>query len=186
MGVPGYALNNMYNTFILGTWTCRSGPFDISLLWSKASFYLSNKFGNSTEEIQSFLKRKYESKGKKVLVRAFGNAESPTSGKLDPNTCARSLALFVKSNGLDGVDVNYQDNIAFNNGVAENWLITFANALRSLLPFHIVSHSIQDYLLDKSKYSGGSYSRVISTVGHLLDYYSILYYGQQHTAFATY
>jgi hypothetical protein len=59
LGVPGYAPNNMYNNFIFGTWTCKSGPFDISKLWSGASFYLSNNFGNSTVNIQAFLKSKY-------------------------------------------------------------------------------------------------------------------------------
>jgi hypothetical protein len=186
LGVPGYAPNNMYNTFIFGTWTCKSGAFDIAMLWNQASLYLSTKFGNTTQATQSFLKQKYESKGKSILVRAFGSAESPTSGSLDPNTCAISLAAFVKNNSLDGVDVNYQDNIAFNNGIAESWLISFTNTLRKLLPFHLISHSVQDYYLNRIHYSGGSYTRVISTVGDLLDFYSIVYYGQQHTAFTTY
>lgn len=74
IGVPGYAPNNMYNTFIFGTWTCKSGAFDVSKLWSEAFFYLSNKFGNTSAAIQSHLKNKYESKGKNILVRAFGTA----------------------------------------------------------------------------------------------------------------
>lgn len=82
--------------------------------------------------------------------------------------------------------MGYQDNDAFNNGIAENWLISFTYALRNLLPFHIISHSIQGYLLDRTKYRGGSYTRVISNVGNVLDFYSIVYYGQQHTEFTTY
>lgn len=105
---------------------------------------------------------------------------------MDPSVCARGLAAFVKNNSMDGVDVSYQDNVAFNNAFAESWLISFTNTVRSLLPFHIVSHTIQDYHLDSNKYKGGSYTRVISTVGNLLDFYSITYYGQQHTAFTTY
>jgi hypothetical protein len=118
IGVPGYAPSNMYNNFIFGTWTCKSGAFDISKLWSNASVYLSTTFGNTTSNIQLFLKEKYELKSKHILVRAFGAAESPTSAQLDPTTCANELSSFIKSNNLDGVDVNYQDNIAFNNGIA--------------------------------------------------------------------
>jgi hypothetical protein len=120
------------------------------------------------------------------LVRAFGSAESPTTANLDAKVCARSLASFIKTNQFDGADINYQDNVAFNNGFAENWLITFTGTLRELLPFHLISHSIQNYHLDRSKYQGGSYVRVIGSVGHLLDFYHIVYYGQQHTAFTTY
>jgi len=48
IGVPGYAPNNMYNHMIFGTWTCRNGAFDISKLWSQASFFLGDKFGKTT------------------------------------------------------------------------------------------------------------------------------------------
>jgi hypothetical protein len=64
----------MYNYFIFGTWTCKYGVFDIAKLWSQASTYLSNKFGNTTQSIQNFLKAKYQQKNKKILVRAFGTA----------------------------------------------------------------------------------------------------------------
>lgn len=84
------------------------------------------------------------------------------------------------------MDVSYQDSVAFNNAIAENWLISFTNTLRSLLPFHIISHTIQDYHLDRIKYKGGSYAKVISTIGNLLDFYCITYYGQQNTAYTTY
>lgn len=115
--MPGYAPNNAYNYFILGTWTCRFGAGDILLLWSEAITRLSS-FGNSTGSIQSNLKAKYFAKEKKLLVKAFGDAESPVTANLDPKTCAKSLAAFVKINNLDGADINFKDNIAFNNGIA--------------------------------------------------------------------
>jgi hypothetical protein len=34
LGVPTYAPNTLYNYFILGTWTCSKGAFDIAKLWS--------------------------------------------------------------------------------------------------------------------------------------------------------
>lgn len=48
LGVPTYSPDNLYNYLIFGTWTCTSGAFDIAKLWADASFYLSNKFGEST------------------------------------------------------------------------------------------------------------------------------------------
>lgn len=106
------------------------------------------------------MRKKYHEAGKKIVVRAFGNAESPTSGKKDPVVCAKGLASFILKNNLDGVDIHYRDNTAFNNGIAQNWLIIFTNALRDLLPFHLISHTIQDYLL-KDRYPNGNYAKVI-------------------------
>jgi hypothetical protein len=50
--------------------------------------------------------------------------DNPTSTGVDPTTCARSLAAFVKANDLDGVDIDYEDSQAFNTGTAEAWLIS--------------------------------------------------------------
>jgi hypothetical protein len=62
---------------------------------------------------------------------------------LDPTTCAKSLATYIKFNNFDGADINFKDNVAYNDGIAENWLISFTKSLRNLLPFHIISHTIQ-------------------------------------------
>jgi len=40
--------------------------------------------------------------------------------------------------------------------------------------------------LDKAKYAGGGYKKVISNVGVILDFYQIQYFGEQHTNFASY
>ena len=50
--------------------------------------------------------------------------DTPTTAGVDPTTCAQNLAAFVKANDLDGVDIDYEDNNAFNTGVAEAWLIS--------------------------------------------------------------
>ena len=118
LGVPTFAPNNRYNYFIFGTWTCQNGAFDIARLWSNPKLYFSTNFGSSNAEIQAFLKSKYRAAGKKIVVRAFGDAESPTTGKLDPLTCGKSLAAFVLANNLDGVDIHYKDDTAFNSGIA--------------------------------------------------------------------
>jgi hypothetical protein len=50
--------------------------------------------------------------------------DTPTTAGVDPTTCAQNLAAFVKANDLDGVNIDYEDNNAFNTGVAEAWLIS--------------------------------------------------------------
>lgn len=72
------------------------------------------------------------------MVAAFGSVDTPTSN--DPTKMAQALASFVKTNQLDGCDVDYEgrsrhvhswderliriDSIAFSSGKAEPWLIS--------------------------------------------------------------
>ena len=46
------------------------------------------------------------------------------------------MAAFVKTNGLDGIDVDYEDLTAMNwgDGAAEKWVTTFTQTLRQTLP----------------------------------------------------
>jgi hypothetical protein len=164
MGVPSFSPDNDYNHWVMGTWTCQNGAFDVAKLWSSADYYLSHTFGNSSQQIQAFLKQKYLNEGKQIVVKAFGLAESPTSAKLLPEVCARKLAAFVMTNQLDGVQVHYMDNEAFNAGSAEQWLVAFTAVLRQLLPFHLLSHAIEDRYLHPDRFKGGSYSSVIKQV----------------------
>jgi hypothetical protein len=70
------------------------------------------------------------------MVSAFGSTEAPVSAGADPIATANTMAQFVRANGLDGIDVDFEDFNAINSGtgVAENWLISFTNQLRSQLP----------------------------------------------------
>jgi len=56
----------------------------------------------------------------------------PTSK--DPTKTCTDLAYFVKANNFDGVDLDYEDSAAFENGTAEAWLISCTKALRAVLP----------------------------------------------------
>ena len=51
------------------------------------------------------------------MVSAFGATETPTTSGIDATDCALRLADFVKSNNLDGVDVDWEDTAAFQNGI---------------------------------------------------------------------
>ena len=84
------------------------------------------------------------------------------------------------------MDVDYRDNVAFNNGDAETWLIAFTRSLRNALPFHLISHTIQGYYLNRARYPKGGYQLVISELDQFIDFHPIVYYGEQHTQFNNY
>jgi len=65
--------------------------------------------------------------------------------------------MFILDNNLDGTDLNYRDNVAFNNHLAKNWLVDFITILRNLLPFHTISTTIQAYHLNDNRYPASSY-----------------------------
>jgi len=53
------------------------------------------------------------------LISAFGATETPTSTGLDPTQTCQRLAEFVLANNLDGIDLDWEDNSAMNNGLGE-------------------------------------------------------------------
>ena len=79
------------------------------------------------------LKKKYNDAGIKIMISAFGATEFPTSGKLDPIECANKLGKVVLENNLDGVDIDWEDNIAMNAGNGETWIVNFMIRLRQIL-----------------------------------------------------
>lgn len=97
-------------------------------------------------------------------MNAFGPAENPASMGKNPSKCASKLANFITDNHLDGVNIDWADTQAFENGIAEQWLITFTNELRSLIPDHIISHSPRASHF-KTGYPEGGYSKVNTEVG---------------------
>jgi hypothetical protein len=100
--------------------------------------------------------------------------------------CARSLASFVNYANFDGVDISFRDNVAFNLGIAENWIIKFNHLLRSLLPFHIITHSPNNFHMSFSRYPGGGYPKINANLNSEIDFYNIIYYGQSLTKFDNY
>ena len=71
-----------------------------------------------------------------MMVSAFGSTDAPTSEGADPVDTANTMAQWVIDNGLDGIDVDYEDFNAMNSGTdsAVDWLVTFTQQLRSQLP----------------------------------------------------
>jgi len=54
-----------------------------------------------------------------LIVSLFGSTDTPTTSGADPVLTANSMAAWVKKYDLDGVDVDYEDFAAFENGNAE-------------------------------------------------------------------
>lgn len=57
---------------------------------------------------RSSLKAGYKSSGISLLVSAFGSTDSPTTDGKDPTALAESMANWVKTWGMDGIDVDYE------------------------------------------------------------------------------
>jgi hypothetical protein len=74
MGVPTYASPTIYNYIAFAFWTYSKGPLDIAKVWSYPTLYFGTNsvFGKTNDEIQKNLKKKYNDKGIKIFVSAFG------------------------------------------------------------------------------------------------------------------
>ncbi|KAI8612110.1 glycoside hydrolase superfamily [Chytriomyces sp. MP71] len=124
--------------------------------------------------------------GKKVLISAYGGGVNPTTDGHDPTKDAQKLAAFVKRNGFDGVDVDYEDEKALNGNGGEGWLITFTTELRTLLPRpYIITHAPQGPHFSLTQFPSGGYVKVDQAVGDLIDWYNVQFYNQGSTAYAT-
>jgi chitinase len=84
-------------------------------------------------------------------------------------------------NNFDGVDVDWEDNNAMENGTGEDWLIKFQLKLRQILPNHIISHAPQAPYFKEDHYKNGAYVTVNRKVGHTIDFYNIQFYNQGNT-----
>ncbi|KZV61339.1 glycoside hydrolase family 18 protein [Peniophora sp. CONT] len=173
-GPPDVSLLKGFNTYILSFWLT-SGPADQAVEWASL-----------TADQRSSIKSSYAAAGVKMMVSAFGATDSPTSSGADPVATADSLAAWVVSMGLDGVDVDYEDFNAFNGGTtaAVDWLVAFTKELRNKLPAgdYIITHAPVAPWFEKG-YSGGGYLAVDSAVGSLIDWYNIQFYNQGATQY---
>ena len=117
-------------------------------------------------------------------MSAFGSTNNPTP--LNPITVATNLATFVIENKFDGVDIDYEDNAAMENGSGVQWLIDFTTKLRSLLPGYIITHAPQGPYFKSEFYPQKGYVGVHEAVGSMIDFYNVQFYNQGNTQYNTY
>ena len=176
-----------------------SAPADAALVWSNAVTYFgkTSPYGNTTQEIQTNLRKSYHQQNTKVMVSAFGSTSDPTSSKIDPTAVGKNLAMFVIENQLDGVDLDYEDNAAMEAGTAVPWLITMTKAMldtfTSSAPgqkFYI-SHAPQVPYFMEGKYPQNYIALFNSsvgngTVGDHIDFLNVQFYNQGTSDYLTY
>lgn len=146
------------------------GPWDIVKKWSILN-----------EDDKRNLKKKFKENNKKVLVSVFGSTEIPTTMNINPLSSAKKISKFVKENYFDGVDIDWEDSHAFENGKGEEWLIELTKELRKdLNKEYIITHAPQApyFIKNKEKYRNGAYWTIESEVGKMIDWYNIQYYNQ--------
>lgn len=66
--------------------------------------------------------------GKKVLLSAFGSTFKSTP---DMNAFCIDLAKYAIDNNLDGIDLDFENNPAFESELGTNLMIQCTNAIRS-------------------------------------------------------
>ena len=94
------------------------------------------------------------------MISAFGDSDYPTTNKADPVSTARDLAAFTSNNLFDGVDIDWEDSKALENGIGEEWLVTLTRTLKYLLPGKIITHSPQGPYFNERRYKKGGYMKV--------------------------
>jgi len=132
LAIPESTSQPIYNHIIIGFWTIKYGPVTACLLWDNpiAYFGTSSIYGKDNKSIRTSFLQRYRSKGIKVFLGIFGNHELPATSKIDPITSAIKLASYVQEMGFDGIDINWNDNYAFDIGIAENWIISFTRKVK--------------------------------------------------------
>lgn len=119
--MPSYADNNQYNVINLA-FVLAEKAADIALIWSDPLLYFGATdcpFGQTKAQIQTNLTEYYHGDNTKIMVSAFGATEFPTTQGLDAEKTCTKLANFVKDNKLDGIDIDWEDNAAMENGTGE-------------------------------------------------------------------
>ena len=192
-----------YNTIIFAFWTPNqdgtSHPVDIGLVWAHPERFFdlqTSKYGSTPEEIRKNLLKLYHDNGVNVLISAFGSTSFPTSYGISATACGENLAQFVIDMKLDGVDLDYEDNQAMNEGKAIPWLIEMTDAMVKKFkatgkkyimtnapqaPYFMDGHYKQNYVdLYKAKLSDGS------MVGDHIDSYLVQFYNQASSTYSNY
>jgi chitinase len=150
---------------------------------------------------------KMHSKGKKVILAYGGAAEGPASvpGYYEKYTAAdtaKAMAKVVTDNGLDGVELDWEDGAAdiksgllptglcgpvgnqtCGEGPAVQWLIDLTKNLRGLLPREkgfTISHT------PVAPYFNLGYAKIAKAVAAEIDFFTVQFYNQGEGRYTTY
>ncbi|PIL32398.1 hypothetical protein GSI_05644 [Ganoderma sinense ZZ0214-1] len=88
----------------------------LSFLTLKGAVDQASNWASLPAATKSAKKDEYAKAGISIVASAFGATDTPTTSNADPVGTANTMAAFVKSNSLDGIDVDYEDLAAMNRG----------------------------------------------------------------------
>ncbi|RDB20908.1 Endochitinase 4 [Hypsizygus marmoreus] len=161
--------------------------FTLSFLLLAGAWDKAYEWTTFTDAQRATIKSQYAAAGVKLIVSAFGSTDIPTTTGADPVGTANTFAAWVKKYNLDGIDVDYEDFGAFENGKAEAWLTTFTKQLRAQLPqgTYIVTHAPVAPWFTPNRWPGGGYLKVHSNVGSSIDWYNVQFYNQGASEYST-
>lgn len=169
-GAPPYWNITGFNVFNLAFWTVKFGVADNA-----------QKFAAKSDADKKWFKSRYAGAGMKLMVSVFGATDTPQSLGKNATTLGKTIAAFVKKNGLDGVDVDYEEMELFATGKSTPWLIELTKSLRKELPSpdYIITHAPVAPWFNTQMYPNG-YTQLHQQVGNLIDWYNIQFYNQQN------
>ncbi|KAJ7583287.1 glycoside hydrolase family 18 protein [Mycena floridula] len=174
-GPPASALLG-YNVYIM-SFLQTDGAKDQALAWTQLS-----------PDQRMALKAEYNAAGIKLLVSLFGSVDTPTTNGVDVSAFGQTVVDWVKTYGVDGVDIDYEDLDAMNkgDGAAEAWIISLTQILRQGLPTSIITHApLAPWFAPAPRWSGGGYLRVHNEVGNIIDWYNLQFYNQGSDSYTT-
>jgi hypothetical protein len=123
----------------------RSFFFRLKQLGCSTNTFQAAQWAGLPEAERARIKQEYNAAGIKIMVSLFGAVNKPTSEGADPVATANSVAEWVKTFGVDGVDVDYEDEAVINSGDgrAEAWIIALTKTLREQLPAgqYLITHA---------------------------------------------
>lgn len=83
-------------------------PSALSFLLINGAWDAAGSWATLTPEERATIKRRYATAGIKLIVSAFGSTDTPTSSGTDPVAVATTMGNWVKTNDLDGIDLDYE------------------------------------------------------------------------------
>ncbi|EIM90755.1 glycoside hydrolase [Stereum hirsutum FP-91666 SS1] len=163
--------------------------FAMSFLLASGSADQVTEWQTLTADQRSTIRSQYNAAGIALVASAFGGTEQPTSSGYSATTLATTMGQWVLDYDVDGIDIDYEDLSAFDAGTgsAENWLISFTQTIRTLLPQgqYIVTHAPLAPWFAPNVWGGGGYLKVHSSVGSLIDWYNVQFYNQGVSEYTT-
>lgn len=129
--------------------------------------------------------------GVTVLVSAGGGTVTPISSGVDATSFGTEVATWALQQGLDGVDLDIEDQQAFldDPSTAIQWMVDITNAIAKTYSAQgktaVITHAPQAPYFSPD-FGNAPYLQVDAQVGDLIDFYNVQFYNQDTSTYDTY